>query len=333
VNNTFIHKQWAHCENGMTSNLLSSAGLPISEALSFGIGGGLFYGYFPFIKMGDLPLMTFRSMPGTIFKHTIKRLGGQYKTATYRNAKEAEAGLDDMIAAGIPVGMQVGLHWLPYVPEILRMHFNSHHVVAFGKEGDEYLISDSNMPVVVRCNAKDIGRARFAPGSMTPRGRAYWLARVPTDVDWPRAIIPAIRSVCSFMIKYPVPIIGVRGIRFTASRLTKWPQRLGQRRAILHLGQMVRSQEEYGTGGAGFRYIYAAFLQEAGNMLKKPALIELSRELTEIGDQWREFAVLASRICKGRSKNSNPYGEASEALLKIAGREERFYQNLWETSQ
>jgi hypothetical protein len=317
----------------MTANLLSNAGTPVSEALAFGIGGGLFFGYFPFIKMMDLPLMTYRSSPGSIFKHTMKRLGAQYKITAYRNEGKAEAELNSMIAAGIPVGVRVGLYWLPFVPALNRPHFNSHHMIIIGKEGNEYVISDSNLPDIVRCDEKVIRRARFAPGSMPPQGRTFHLIHVPTDIDWAGAIMPAIRSVCSFMIKYPAPVIGVRGMRFLASRLVKWPQRMDQRRVFLHLGQMVRAQEEWGTGGAGFRYIYAAFLQEAGNMLKKPALLELSRELTTIGDRWREFAVLASRICKGRSDNSNPYQEASEALLQIAAREEKFFGSLWEASQ
>jgi hypothetical protein len=324
---------WAHCENGMTANLLSNAGVPIGEAMTFGIGGGLFYGYFPFIKMMGMPMITYRSAPGTIFKNTIKRLGGQYKITSYRNAAKAEAELDSMIAAGIPVGIRVGLHWLPYVPVLERPHFNAHHMVIIGKEGDEYVISDSNLPDIVRCSVKDVRRARFAPGSMTPQGRTFRLIHVPKDVDWAGAIMPAIRSVCSFMIKYPFPLIGVRGMRFLASRLVRWPQRMEERRVFLHLGQMVRAQEEWGTGGAGFRYIYAAFLQEAGKMLNKPVLIELSRELTAIGDRWREFAALASRICKGRSEDSNPYRKASETLLEIAGREEKFFGNLWEASQ
>jgi hypothetical protein len=108
---------------------------------------------------------------------------------------------------------------------------------------------------------------------------------------------------------------------------------MDEKRAILHLGQMIRSQEEWGTGGAGFRFIYAAFLQEAGDMLKKPVLTELSRELTAIGDRWREFAVLGTRICKGRSDNSHPYVGMSETLLEIAGREEKFFRNLREASR
>ncbi|MEY4895573.1 MAG: hypothetical protein RI890_372, partial [Actinomycetota bacterium] len=39
----FKHQLQAHCESGVTSNLLKHYGLPISEPLAFGIGSGLFF--------------------------------------------------------------------------------------------------------------------------------------------------------------------------------------------------------------------------------------------------------------------------------------------------
>ena len=55
-------------------------------------------------------------------------------------------------------------------------------------------------------------------------------------------------------------------------------------------------QEEIGTGGGGFRFIYGAFLQEAASILKNNTLQELSKEITDIGDAWRDFAVAIARV-------------------------------------
>ena len=43
-------------------------------------------------------------------------------------------------------------------------------------------------------------------------------------------------------------------------KIKKWCDKLGLKEAGLYLAQLVRMQEEIGTGGGGFRYIYAAFL-------------------------------------------------------------------------
>ena len=37
----FTHKQTAHCENGVVSNLMTFNGFPVSEPMVFGIGSGL----------------------------------------------------------------------------------------------------------------------------------------------------------------------------------------------------------------------------------------------------------------------------------------------------
>jgi hypothetical protein len=47
----FTHRQSAHCESGVAVNLMNHYGLDISEAMAFGIGGGLFFAYLPFVKV------------------------------------------------------------------------------------------------------------------------------------------------------------------------------------------------------------------------------------------------------------------------------------------
>ena len=75
MNNDFQHLQAAHCENGVTTNLLRAAGAKqLTEPLSFGIGSGLFYVQLPFLKINNGPAIAFRTMPGLIFKRTCTAL-------------------------------------------------------------------------------------------------------------------------------------------------------------------------------------------------------------------------------------------------------------------
>lgn len=71
----FKHLQAAHCENGVTTNLLNTIGVnKITEPLSFGIGSGLFFVYIPLLKINKGPAIAFRTMPGLIFKRTCNSL-------------------------------------------------------------------------------------------------------------------------------------------------------------------------------------------------------------------------------------------------------------------
>jgi len=89
-------------------------------------------------------------------------------------------------------------------------------------------------------------------------------------------------------------------------------------------------QEEIGTGGAGFRFIYAAFLQEAARVLGNPKLGELSRDMTECGDRWRALADISARIIKGRNSADENYAVLSGILADIAEREQDIFSALKE---
>ena len=326
----FEHRQSAHCENGATAGLISHYGVEISEAMVFGIGAGLFFGYIPFIRLNNLPLTTFRIAAGSVFKRVTRELGIEITARRFRDQNLAMRVLDETIAAGVPVGLQTGAWWLPYFPDAYRFHFNMHNLVVFGKEGDNYLISDPVFPEPVLCPADDLRRARFAKGALAPRGKMYSLNKVPARLDFPKAIKNGIKTATRAMLKYPLPIIGISGIRFLAGRLERWPAKLGAENSLLHLGQLIRMQEEIGTGGAGFRFIYAAFLQEAAAHLEDPRFIEFSRRMTAIGDRWREFAVRAARNCKGRAGADDSFAAMAAILREIAADEEKLYMELAE---
>ena len=63
-------------------------------------------------------------------------------------------------------------------------------------------------------------------------------------------------------------------------------------------------QEEIGTGGAGFRYIYAYFLEQAAHICNESAFQTASEQMTAIGDQWRQFAAMCVKQCKKRLKTA-----------------------------
>ena len=103
---------------------------------------------------------------------------------------------------------------------------------------------------------------------------------------------------------------------------------MDERKAILFLGNIVRMQEEIGTGGAGFRFMYAAFLQQASKRLQHPEPSSMAKEMTQIGDQWRDFAFAAGRICKGRQTDVENFNSLSSQLYRIGKQEVSFFKKL-----
>ncbi len=315
-------KPSAHCETGVTAALLRHHGLDLSEAMVFGIGAGLFFAYVPFVKVGGLPLTAYRDQGGRIFSRCTANLGIRTRFQRFRDPAAATAALDAMIDAGQPVGVQAGIFWLPYWPPHMRLHFNMHNVMVYAREGDDYLISDAVLGQLARCPRADLENARFATGGMAPRGAMYYISQMNPAPDLAPAILKGIRTTCSRMLSIPLPWMGISATGVLAKRMRRWPERLGADKAAYALTNVIRLQEETGTGGAGFRFIYAAFLQEAAEFLNDAELADLAERMTAVGDTWREFAAGSARICKGRASDVASYGQLAD-LLEACGRSER----------
>ena len=52
----FVHSHAAHCESGVMSSLLRHHGLPISEAMAFGLASAVAFAYLPCIRINGLLL-------------------------------------------------------------------------------------------------------------------------------------------------------------------------------------------------------------------------------------------------------------------------------------
>lgn len=325
----FEHRQSAHCENGVISNLLRFYGIEINEPMAFGIGSGLFFSHMPFLKIDGIPVTSFRPLPGVIFSRISRRLGVQFERRKFRNPDQAMIALDKNLENGIPTGMLVGVYHLSYFPDPYRFHFNAHNLVVFGKKDDSYLISDPIMESYEKLTYKELQRVRYAKGTFAPKGHMYWVKQTSTkQIDLKSAVIKGIKHTCKDMLTIPVPMFGVKGIRYMSKKIRNYPNKLGAKKAALFTGQIVRAQEEIGTGGAGFRFMYAAFLQETAVLFENQKFRDLSFEMTKIGDMWREFAVITGRIVKNRNRIDENYEKAADLLLNIADAEEQFFKQL-----
>jgi hypothetical protein len=327
----FEHIQSAHCETGVTANLLRHAGVSkMTEPLAFGIGAGLFFAYIPFLKINHGPAIAFRTLPGHIFSRTCKSLGIPVIRKKFSGKERAEASLLASLENDQPVGCQVGVYYLSYFPKEYRFHFNAHNLVVFGKEGDNYLISDPIMETSTTLTSYELGRVRFAKGALAPRGQLYYPQQVTevSDERIKKAIQSGIQKNIRNMLHIPGGIAGVNGIRYTGKRIKKWRSALGLKKAGLYLAQLVRMQEEIGTGGGGFRYLYGAFLQQAQEWHPLDELMDISAQFTRAGDAWREAAILAAGIYKGRLGSQQDFDTMGNYLLDIAEQERKAFTSL-----
>jgi hypothetical protein len=320
---SFQHQHAAHCESGVISNLLRHHGVPMTETLAFGLSSALSFAYIPFVKLSGMPLVAYRMPPKSIIKGLLAPLATRFRFETFRSAAAGQARLDGLLAEGKVVGLQTSVYWLPYFPPDMRFHFNAHNLLVYGKSGDDYLISDPVFEEPVRCPSADLARARFAKGLLAPKGLLYYPESIGRQEASAASVRKAILKTCRTMLA-PVPIAGVRGMRLLANKVASLPP--GDPYTADYIGHIVRMQEEIGTGGAGFRFLYAAFLQEAATLANLPQLTAFSDRLVAIGDGWRAYALKAARMVKGREPIDPPAIAAK--LRDQAALEETFFRDL-----
>ncbi|WP_020208013.1 BtrH N-terminal domain-containing protein [Gilvimarinus chinensis] len=321
---SFQHRQAAHCESGVISSLLTHHGLAISEPMAFGLANALAFAYIPVVKIGGQPLIAYRLPPKAIIKGLCRRLGVEVRFQKFKSPVEGANALDDLLAQGKMVGLQTSVYYLPYFPQEMRFHFNAHNLLVYGEQSGQYLVSDPVFEQPVTVAARDLNKARFVRGPLAPKGLLYTVESVPKHIDYARIITQAIGKNIKVMTGAPLPVIGVRGVMHLAKKIEK--SRLDDTQQRLFLGHIVRMQEEIGTGGAGFRFIYASFLQEAGALLEDETLGEASQAMTEAGDLWRDFAVAVAKECKTSLPINN--SQLADLLRLTATREQQVWQLL-----
>jgi hypothetical protein len=324
----FEHKMGAHCESGTVSSLLNHAGLEITEPMVFGIAGGIFFGYMNTPSF-SFPTIILRNRPGQIRIKIAKRLGISFKTQKFRNQDAGIQALDNLLEQNIPTGAQVDFFYMKYIPEWQRVHINVHYITVIGKNSENYILSDSYYPKIAELDFELMRKGRFARGNMAPKGFLFYPEKIPENVPFEKAIVTGIKSACHNMLKLPVPFIGIKGIYRFADKIMEWPKLA---RDIEHLSHEIMKinilLEDQGTGGAGFRYMYATFLQQASVRLNNPALAEMSKRMMEIGDGWRNISYIAAKIGKKRELGESNLKELSNLIRERGDLEKVFFKDL-----
>lgn len=328
TNINFKHKMAAHCETGTLVGLLGNAGLEITEPMAFGIANGIFFGYF---ESKNFPFPTFivRTRPGEVREKLAKSLKISIKKFKFRNPDAGMQKLDELLSKGICVGAQVDFFYMDYLPEWIRVHNNVHFVNIVGKEGDDYIISDSYHHQIAKLNSDLLRKARWAGGHMAPKGFMYYPEKTIATPDLQKPIITGIKKASRNMLNLPIPFIGVKGIYKFADKINTWPSLTRDTEHLSHEIMKINVLlEDQGTGGAGFRYMYATFLKQAAAIVNNPTLDEMSERIMKIGDDWRNISYFAAKMGKNRDLGAEKIKELSELIRKQGDAEKAFFIDL-----
>jgi hypothetical protein len=317
----YPHRPGAHCGSASLRNLSAYYGWNYDEALCFGLGAGIGFGYYE-AGPASRTIMGRTSWLELTFFETLAIPFEEGDGEEWETAWEAvEARLTD----GTPVMLFADLYYLDYYGT--DTHFGPHTLVCVGSD-DGVLLSDSEFDVVQRLPTDRLRRAWGSEHGFVGPLSNRWLAvegKSPTaSVSVESAAREAISRATSGILEDGESDTwgtqGIAGIRRFARELPDWAELEDAAWTARFAYQNV---ERRGTGGGAFRRLYGAFLAQLDFL--DDSYAERTRA---IADDWS--ALGDTLKAASETPTEDVFERAAEQAEAIADREEALFADLRE---
>jgi len=298
----------AHPEAAAAANVLAAAGLrrpdtgaPLSEALVFGIAGGLGTLYILWeweahnVKVLVLGFHHLGNYPVRYFQGLADRLNVRVSMPETGSRRVATQRLDGALAAGKPAVAWVDRASLPYLqlPERLRGRLG-HFVAVCGRASDGYWIDDrAAAPFFVP--AASFGDARERIPSYKQR---LLLVDGLAPFDLPAAVQSGIAAQVDYLSSgsdsFALPALRKWARLLTDPTHKKgYPVVFRDRRGLFRVLRSAYEGIALDVGEGALRGLYADFLREAAQILDKERLLDAADAYAALSARWLAFADAA----------------------------------------
>lgn len=296
-------------------------GEPPTEALLLGLGGGLGAAMFTFEYAGHLPHLYIETRVSPQYGYdaafvlrAIEGLGLTAETHETGGAKGARKKLDGLLAEGRTLMTWVDKGSLPNHPTMAQAGAMPWTVVAHEANDDGYVVSDLSVVThTIDADAFAVARGAYKKA----KNRLLWLTS--TEVGDVASGVRASIARCAEELagrevrKGYVSNFGLRALEKWADLIDARTKK-GWRKVFVPgpalangLRQAYHWIETSGTGGAGFRSMYAQFLREGALLCDDSTMNDVAARYDNLAEQWHAFA--ASLLPDG-----SPLGEIRERL-------------------
>jgi len=209
-----------HCETTATGSLLNQIGIELSEPMLFGLSEGLSYAFFQ-LKVMPFPFIGGRPKPGLINEKLCRNLGLALDVKETTSVKKAWQNVDDALAQGKAVGLQLDCYHLEYFTD--KIHFAGHFAAMYGYDDKfAYLVDTQQQGTESRTTLENLALARNERGPMAAKNKSYTVEIGDAAPDVAAAIKPAIFNTATAFLNPPIKNLGYKGIRKTSTEMKKW---------------------------------------------------------------------------------------------------------------
>jgi hypothetical protein len=297
--------------------LLANAGVraphtgePFSEAMLFGIAGGIGAGVFSFLYEKEDHASFFIAGrhnwrdDAEYLQAACRRLGSKPVIKETAGAKAADKQLRDCLPATGPCIAWVDMAHLPHRALPAAWSGGGYHVITVyaihDTEGNALIGDLTDQPITI--SLADLAKARARIKKQKHRLLALAKTSSPSDL---RALVREGLRQChaglaggtgkKVLKNFQLEAFRIWAVRMHGSNDNERWERVFARghRHWQGLTSIHNFVEYYGTGGGLCRPLFADFLAEAAEALSDPSLRALSDRYAEIGRSWSELADAA----------------------------------------
>jgi hypothetical protein len=295
---------------------------PLSEAMTFGLAGGIGFGMFTFFYEKE-DFASFFVAGRHLWQDDVayfneggKRLGFKSIIKESGSTKLAERQLRDGLADG-PCAAWIDMAALPH-RGITNCPGPIYHIVAIYKLNDTHAWIGDLTDQPVQLHLKELATARAAIKKQ--KNRLLWLPPAKSPLDVKQSVRDALRACHLGMTKQRMKNFTIEALKTWADRLhgskekESWERIFAPPRLWNGLTMAHEFIEYYGTGGGLCRPLFAEFLREAGGILGDARLVKLSDRYARLGAQWTDLAhaCLPDHVAECREARAL-YQQRSEA--------------------
>ena len=299
-----------HWETGSVRNYYDYCGVkaphtggPYTEALLMGVSGGAVMGYFPFSYQGIDPHA--RILTRNTFdpmETMLQRIGAVQNARQTGSADKAVRNLVDVLQGGSPAIAWVDAMQLPYDPQPYEFeiaHMMPVVVFGFDEEADQVAIADrARVPLSTTTGQLAAARAQVK------KVRNRILTLEPPDHDnLQEAVELGIWDCIKLYTEKPPKgarhNFGFAAYERLADTLRKpkirgsWDKDFPRgRKMYAGLESVFSDTHTFGKEGFAERDMYADFLDEAADILQKPALREAGEHFRVSARAWEELGLI-----------------------------------------
>ena len=280
------HRPGVHCGSSAIRDLLEFHGLRMTEAFCFGLGAGLGVTYVEIPGSATPFIVHVRSMG--FEEKVFHTLDVPFAWSSHPDKDAATKDLYQALGDGVPALLLTDIYHLPYFGS--STHFPGHAIVAWQRDEarDEVLVSDTERPGLIPVPATNLADARF---STSPPFIHYGNMFAPRSLtlaisaDRVRdAIVDNAKALANGGLNS-----GLAALDTWIAALPEWQAHDNWRWLLRFAYQVI---EKRGTGGGGFRTMYAEFLREAGEMLPAVRAAKLVEMMQRSAVAWTGLAAL-----------------------------------------